>query len=176
MTNTVIRVLSMWSLSQNILLYNFNAFSTLTKHLCTSNTSNCKKGHKFCSLRYDSATSMNCSLFTISQKIPSYHRAQWLQHTFVFFLIRLRIFTFSLKVSKCWSLSRARLFATPWTAAHQAPLSMRFSRQGCWSGLAISISSWSSQPRDRTRVSCTAGRFFTHWATREASFHLNEAR
>ena len=25
--------------------------------------------------------------------------------------------------------------AIPWTAAHQAPLSMRFSRQGYWSGL-----------------------------------------
>ena len=36
---------------------------------------------------------------------------------------------------KCQSLSRARLFATPWTAALQAPLSMRFSRQGYWSGL-----------------------------------------
>ena len=24
---------------------------------------------------------------------------------------------------------------TPWTAAHKAPLSMRFSRQGYWSGL-----------------------------------------
>ena len=32
-------------------------------------------------------------------------------------------------------LSRARLFATPWTAAHQAPLSRRFSRQRYWSGL-----------------------------------------
>ena len=29
----------------------------------------------------------------------------------------------------CWSLSHVRLFATPWTAAHQAPLSMGFSRQ-----------------------------------------------
>ena len=38
-------------------------------------------------------------------------------------------------VSKCYSLSRIRLFATPWTVAHQAPLSLRFSRQGCWSGL-----------------------------------------
>ena len=28
-----------------------------------------------------------------------------------------------------------RLFATPWTATHQAPLSMRFSRQGYWSEL-----------------------------------------
>ena len=26
-------------------------------------------------------------------------------------------------------------FSTPWTAAHQAPLSMGFSRQECWSGL-----------------------------------------
>jgi len=27
------------------------------------------------------------------------------------------------------------LFATPWTVAYQAPPSMRFSRQECWSGL-----------------------------------------
>ena len=32
-------------------------------------------------------------------------------------------------------LSRVRLFATPWTAAHQAPQSMEFSRQDYWSGL-----------------------------------------
>ena len=32
-------------------------------------------------------------------------------------------------------LSRVRLFATPWTAARQAPLSMGFSRQESWSGL-----------------------------------------
>ena len=29
----------------------------------------------------------------------------------------------------------AQLFATPWTVAHQAPLSMGFSRQEFWSGL-----------------------------------------
>ena len=34
-----------------------------------------------------------------------------------------------------WSLSRVRLFATPWTVALQAPLSMGFSRQEYWSGL-----------------------------------------
>ena len=34
-------------------------------------------------------------------------------------------------------LSRVRLFATPWTAAYQAPLSMGFSRQECWSGLPV---------------------------------------
>ena len=32
-------------------------------------------------------------------------------------------------------LSRVRLFATPWTVAHHAPLSMGFSRQEYWSGL-----------------------------------------
>ena len=33
------------------------------------------------------------------------------------------------------SLSRVQLFATPWTVAQQAPPSMKFSRQGYWSGL-----------------------------------------
>ena len=33
------------------------------------------------------------------------------------------------------SLSRVWLFATPWTAAHQAPPSIGFSRQECWSGV-----------------------------------------
>ena len=33
------------------------------------------------------------------------------------------------------SLSRVRLSATPWTAAHQAPLPKGFSRQEYWSGL-----------------------------------------
>ena len=35
------------------------------------------------------------------------------------------------------SLSRVRLFATPWTAAHQAPPSTGFSRQQYWSGLPL---------------------------------------
>ena len=33
------------------------------------------------------------------------------------------------------SLSRIRLFATPWTVAYYDPLSMGFSRQEYWSGL-----------------------------------------
>ena len=37
--------------------------------------------------------------------------------------------------SVCESLGRVQLFATPWAVAHQAPLSMGFSRQGYWSGL-----------------------------------------
>ena len=38
---------------------------------------------------------------------------------------------------KVKSLSRARLFLTPWTAAHQSPPSMGFSRQEYWSGLPL---------------------------------------
>ena len=35
------------------------------------------------------------------------------------------------------SLSRVWLVATPWTAAHQAPPSMGFSRQEYWSGVSL---------------------------------------
>ena len=35
------------------------------------------------------------------------------------------------------SLSRVRLLETPWTAAHQAPPSMGFSRQEYWSGVPL---------------------------------------
>ena len=40
-----------------------------------------------------------------------------------------------LEGEKVKSLSRVRLFATPWTIAYQAPPSMGFSRQECWNGL-----------------------------------------
>ena len=38
---------------------------------------------------------------------------------------------------KVKSLSRVPLFATPWTAAHQAPPSTGFSRQEYWSGVPL---------------------------------------
>ena len=38
---------------------------------------------------------------------------------------------------KVKSLSHVRLFATPWTAAYQAPPSMGFSRQEYWSGVPL---------------------------------------
>ena len=53
----------------------------------------------------------------------------------------------------------------PWTVARQTPLSMEFSRQGVGCHSLLQGPSW---PRDRTRVSCIAGRFFTYWAIREA--------
>ena len=38
---------------------------------------------------------------------------------------------------KVKSLSRVQLLMTPWTAAYQAPSSMGFSMQECWSGLPL---------------------------------------
>ena len=38
---------------------------------------------------------------------------------------------------KVKSLGRIQLFATPWTAAHQAPPSVGFSRQEYWSGVPL---------------------------------------
>ena len=38
---------------------------------------------------------------------------------------------------KVKSLSHVRLLATPWTAAHQGPPSMGFSRQEYWSGVPL---------------------------------------
>ena len=60
----------------------------------------------------------------------------------------------------------ANFFVTPWTVAHQAPLSMEFSRQEYWSGLPLPFPG--DRPRDQTQISCIAGRVFTIWATREA--------
>ena len=80
-------------------------------------------------------------------------------------------------LSICTSLTTAvkrylrkhvQLSATPWTVAHQASLSMGFSRQEYWSRLPFPSSGGPSRPRDQTRVSCIAGIFFTVWATREA--------
>ena len=64
---------------------------------------------------------------------------------------------------------------TPWTVAQQAPLSMGFSRQEYWSVTGVLLENnpvfpsprGSSQPRNRTWVSCLAGRFFTYYTTRE---------
>ena len=50
------------------------------------------------------------------------------------FEYKFQIISILVKV-KVKSLSRVRLFATPWTVIYQAPWSMGFSRQEYWSGL-----------------------------------------
>ena len=55
------------------------------------------------------------------------------------------------KKVKVKSLSRVQLFATPWTVAYQAPLSMGFSRQEYWSGLPFLSSGDLPDPGIETR-------------------------
>ena len=50
-----------------------------------------------------------------------------------YFLEMKEMFLTLLLLLSCFG--RVRLFATPWTAAHQAPLSLGFSGQEHWSGL-----------------------------------------
>ena len=73
------------------------------------------------------------------------------------------------------SLRCVQFFATPWTVAHQAPLSMGILQARILEWVVILSSRGSSQPRDRTQVSCTAGRFFTVRATREALSHAYQS-
>ena len=64
----------------------------------------------------------------------------------------------------CAVLSRVQLFATPWTVARQAPLSMEFARQEYLTGLPFPPPGDLPDPVDGNCVfcnSCFAGRFFT---------------
>ena len=56
-------------------------------------------------------------------------------------------------------LSPVWLFATLWTVASQAPLSMGILQAGILAWFVMPSSRGSSQPRDWTQVSCTAGGF-----------------
>ena len=52
------------------------------------------------------------------------------------------------------SISRVRLFVTPWTATHQVPLSMEILQPRILEWVAMPSCRRSSQPRDQTQVSC----------------------
>ena len=98
-------------------------------------------------------------LFNILSICLSFHSKE--QASFNF----MAAVTMKVKKVKVKSLSHVRLFATPWTIAHQSPPSMGFSRQD--TGVeSIPFSRGPSWPRDQTQVSHIAGRFFTIWAIR----------
>ena len=62
-----------------------------------------------------------------------------------------RTITLQLFKVKVKSLSRVRLFATPWTVAHEAPPSMGFSKQEYWSGLPLPSSGYLPDPGIKPR-------------------------
>ena len=53
----------------------------------------------------------------------------------------------AISFSNAWKWSHVRRFATPWTAAYQAPPSMGFSRQEYWSGVSL--------PSPRLTLTCS---------------------
>ena len=67
-------------------------------------------------------------------------------------------------VPSCFS--RVRLFMTPWTVAHQAPLSMEFSREVYWSGLLCPppgvLSDLGTKPTSLTSPALTDNFFTCH--------------
>ena len=76
----------------------------------------------------------------------------------------------------CRLFSHVQLFTPLWTAAHQAPLSMGFSRQEYWSGLPCS--SPGNLPDRRIKPAslafpASAGRFFTTRTTCKVHKHYN---
>ena len=66
------------------------------------------------------------------------------------------------------------LFATSWTVAHQAPLSIGILLAKIVEWVATLSSRGSSQPRDQTQVSYIAGGFFTSWAIRETLYKVTK--
>ena len=58
-------------------------------------------------------------------------------------------------------LSRVSLFATPWAGAHQAPLSMKFSRQEHWGGIPFPTLGDLPDPGIELASAAPTGRFFT---------------
>ena len=61
----------------------------------------------------------------------------------------------------CMLSSCPRLFVTAWTVAHQAPLSMGFSRQEYWSGLPFPPPENLPHPGIEPTFPALAGGFFT---------------
>ena len=71
----------------------------------------------------------------------------------------------------CAKSLQSCLFVTPWTAAHQASLSMGFSRQEYWSGLSFPPPGDLPDPGIKSTSLTSpalAGRFFTTGAAWEA--------
>ena len=110
----------------------------------------------------------NWRITTLQYSDGFFHILTWISHIATLFTT---FYAFRYP-SVCQLLSRVQLFVTSWTAAHQAPLSIGFSRQEYWSGLPFTSPGDLHDPRMEPWSSCIAGRFFIIWATREATVDI----
>ena len=74
------------------------------------------------------------------------HQVRALKEKLIFESLEVASFCESMHSTCAQLLSCAQLFLTPWIVAHQAPLSMEFSRQEYWSGLPFPISEGLAEP------------------------------
>ena len=75
--------------------------------------------------------------------------------------------------------SHVLLFASPWTVAHQTPLSTGLLQESTLEWVAMPSSRGSSLPRDRTHVSyfsCNGRQVLYHWCYRGSPRSLNSER
>ena len=84
------------------------------------------------------------------------------EYPFLFLPLSFKALKVKVKSLSVW------LFATPWTVAHQAPLSMGFSRQEYRSGLPFPSPGDLPDPGIEPKSTCVVGRRFNFWATRDA--------
>ena len=63
-------------------------------------------------------------------------------------------------------------FETPWTAAHQASLSMEFSRKEYWSGLPFRTLGALPNPEIEPESPALVGRFFTVAPSLQPDIHI----
>ena len=103
-------------------------------------------------------------LLNFPMKCPSGTEGRELR-TVVLELLHVEVFLTAVAV---YLTSCIQLFVTPWTVAHQAPVSMGFPRQEYWSGLLFSFPGESSRFRDLTCASCIGRWILYLWTTREA--------
>ena len=118
------------------------------------------------------------SLYSVIWKYSYYHsvvmceivRGEYLSNKGKFHTFILPVFSLCLKWDRGsllfshWVTSDS--FVTPWTIAHQAPLSMIFARQEYWSGLPFSSPGDLPNPGGKP---CIGRPAFYHWATGEAT-------
>ena len=88
-------------------------------------------------------------------------------------MVNLIVTGIILKVCVCSVMSNS---ATPWTVAPPGSSAYGIFQARMLEWVAISFSRVSSRPRDRSPVSCIAGRFLTVWATGKPFLILTEAQ
>ena len=106
-------------------------------------------------------------------RLPSYGVAQsqtrlkWLSTGVCIYIIKIILVFVCIPIKWVKSLSRVQLFATPWTTAYQASLSMGFYMPEYWSGLPFASPGDLPNPGIEPGSPILLGRHFTVWATRE---------